>query len=83
MKRNFILGLSISIGNLFFYALAMDLLFSFGIYQQVIGFDVHKFFGTNSLYIGIGAALIAMSLEVISYRVIRRGANSSNKVDMK
>ncbi len=83
MKKNFFLGLFISTCNLLFFTLAMDLLFSSGIYEQLIGFDVKKFFGTNSVFVGIISTIIAIALEIVSYRVILSEESKGNSLQMK
>jgi hypothetical protein len=77
MKNHFFIGFSISVFNLLFYAVAFDLFFHSGIFLKLFQFDLLKFCGDASTIVGIISVANAILLEVISYRVIRRGASSS------
>jgi hypothetical protein len=74
MKRNLFYGLAISFGNLFLYALVLDLLFDSHIYQQLFRLDVTELFGSSSSVVGIIVSICAIFIEVLSYKVIRKEA---------
>lgn len=73
MNKNLLIGITISVINLLFYATFLDLLFHSGIFPMLFGFNLLEFFGDSCASIGVGAIIIAISLEVVSYRIIRRG----------
>jgi hypothetical protein len=79
MNKNLLIGITISVINLLFYATFLDLLFHFGIFQKLFGFNLLGFFGEACTSIGVGAIIIAISLEVVSYRIIRRGGHRSEE----
>lgn len=71
MSKNVLVGISISVINLLFYATFLDLLFHSGIFQMLFGLDLLNVFGKISASIGVAAIIIAIFLEILSYRVIR------------
>jgi hypothetical protein len=81
MNKNVLVGISISIINLLFYATFLDLLFHSGIFQMLFGLDLLKVFGETSTSIGVAAIIIAIFLEILSYRVIRRSNAYSSDMD--
>jgi hypothetical protein len=81
MNKNFIMGISLSIFNLLFYATFLDILFHSGIFPLLFGVDLLKVFGKASTSVGIGAITIAIFLELISYRVIRRSTIARSETD--
>ncbi|WP_028777697.1 hypothetical protein [Shimazuella kribbensis] len=73
MNNRFYVGLVISIFNLVFYAAALDLLFQSGIYSMLFDLDLVKKLGSTSTIVGVGCLIIAIIVEVIGFKVIRRG----------
>lgn len=81
MNKNILVGIIISVINLLFYATFLDLLFDSGIFQMLFGLDLLKVFGETSTIIGVTAIIIAVFLEILSYRVIRRSNVFSSDID--
>lgn len=81
MNKNVLSGFSISVINLLFYAIFLDLLFDSGIFQMLFGLDLLKVFGEASTSVGVSAVVIAIFLEILSYRVIRRSNAFNSNVD--
>jgi hypothetical protein len=79
MNKNLLIGITISVINLLFYATFLDLLFYSGIFPMLFGFNLLEFFGESCTSIGVGAIIIAISLEIVSYRIIRRGGHRSGE----
>lgn len=81
MSKNVLVGISISVINLLFYATFLDLLFHSGIFQMLFDLDLLKVFGKISTSIGVAAIIIAIFLEILSYQVIRRKNAASSDMD--
>jgi hypothetical protein len=81
MNKNMLIGISISVINLLFYATFLDLVFYSGIFEMLFGLDLLKVFGEIRTSIGVVAITIAIFLEVISYRVIRRSTTAKSEAD--
>jgi hypothetical protein len=81
MNKNMLIGISISVINLLFYATFLDLIFYSGIFEMLFGLDLLKVFGEINTSIGVIAITIAIFLEVISYRVIRNSNAFSSDMD--
>lgn len=76
MNKNLLIGMTISVINLFFYAIVLDLFFHSGIFQKLFGLDLLAVVGRVRTGVGVGAITIAIFLEVVSFRIIRGGTKS-------